>query len=262
MLLKFCPNLSFMFQETSSILERYSLARQSGFQAVEGGFVYSTPIEVVVKAKREAGVQQILLNVNPGDANKGELGFAAIPGQQEKFKNGLQEAITYCKALDCRLVHIMSGKVQNPNDENDKVYEENLRLAASILQEENMVGIIEPINGISLPGYYMNNFRKGLDVVKKVNSPHIRLMADLFHFQMMKLDLSSSIKEAFPYIGHVQVAQAPNRNEPDTQGEIDFKSTFSLLESLGYDGWIGLEYKPASDTNTGLKWIQAMGYTL
>uniref|UniRef100_A0A1B6L5Z4 Xylose isomerase-like TIM barrel domain-containing protein n=1 Tax=Graphocephala atropunctata TaxID=36148 RepID=A0A1B6L5Z4_9HEMI len=97
MLLKFCPNLSFMFQESSSMLERYSLAKQSGFQAVEGGFVYNTPVEEVVKAKREAGVEQILLNVNPGNTSKGELGFAAIPGQQEKFKNGLQEAITYSK---------------------------------------------------------------------------------------------------------------------------------------------------------------------
>lgn len=258
----FCANLSFMYQETASILERYMLAKQNGFKAVECAFLYAHPVEEVVQAKKSAGVKQVLINVNPGDLNKGELGFAAIPGQQDQFRDSLQQAVTYCKALDCKIIHIMAGKVQNPNHENDKVYEENLKEAESLLKKENIVGVIEPINKISIPGYYLNDFRKALDVVKKINSPNIKLLADLFHLKMMKEDLPSVIREALPFIGHVQVAQAPNRNEPDTPGEINYKDVFSLLESIGYNGWIGLEYKPANDTSVGLKWVTGMGYNL
>lgn len=262
MSLKFCANLSFMFQECTLILDRYGLAKQCGFKGVECAFLYSYPVEQVVQAKKESGLEQILINVNPGDLEKGELGFAAIPGKEDVFRDSLQQAIDYCKALECKLIHIMAGKVPNPTEENDRVYKQNLTLAAEMLKDQNLVGVVEAINSVSIPGYYLNDFQKALDVVKKINSPHIKVLADLFHFQMMKADLQKSITEAYPYIGHVQVAQAPNRNEPDTLGEIDYKHVFSLLESLGYDGWIGLEYKPASDTKTGLKWIETFGFTL
>lgn len=262
MSIMFCANLSFMFQETASILERYMLAKNNGFRAVECAFLYAHPVEEVVQAKKSAGVQQVLINVNPGDLSKGELGFAAIPGQQDKFRDSLQQAVSYCKALNCKIVHIMAGKVHNPNHENDRVYEENLIEAELLLKKENIVGVIEPINQISIPGYYLNDFRKALEVVKKINSPNIKLLADLFHLKMMKEELSSAITEAMPYIGHVQIAQAPNRNEPNTPGEIDYKDVFLLLESVGYKGWVGLEYKPVNGTSAGLKWVTEMGYNL
>lgn len=262
MSLKFCANLSFMFQETTSILERYGLARECGFKGVECAFLYSYPVEEVVQTKTISELQQVLINVNPGDIENGELGFAAIPGQEDRFVDSLTQAITYSKALDCKLIHIMAGQVPKPTEENDRVYEKNLVLAASLLKEQNLIGVVEAINNISIPGYYLNDFHKGVEVVKKINSPHIKLLADIFHFQMMKVDLTKAITDAYPYIGHVQVAQAPDRNEPDTTGEIDYKQIFSLLEELGYDGWIGLEYKPAANTKSGLNWIGKMGFTL
>jgi hydroxypyruvate isomerase len=57
-------------------------------------------------------------------------------------------------------------------------------------------------------------------------------------------------------VGHIQLAQVPDRHEPDTSGEIDYDYIFSLLEQLGYDGWIGLEYKPTGNTKEGLKLVQ------
>ncbi|XP_054277910.1 putative hydroxypyruvate isomerase [Macrosteles quadrilineatus] len=262
MTLKFCANLSFMYHESASLLERYHLAKQSGFRAVECAFPYSFPVEEVKRAKESAQVEQVLLNVNPGDLEKGELGFAALPGQQDRFRSSLDQAILYSKALDCKLIHIMAGKVTSPSEENIRVYEENLIYASSLLKENNIVGVIEPINSISIPGYYLNSYRKALQIVKNINSPNIKLLADLFHWQMMKVNLVDSFRESVDYIGHVQIAQAPHRNEPDTEGEIDFKAIFSFLESQKYNGWIGLEYKPLTNTQFGLKWIVGMGYSL
>ena len=137
-----------------------------------------------------------------------------------------------------------------------------------------VVGLIEPINPWSVHNYNMDSFQDGLDLVKKLNHPNIKLQLDLFHLQQLEGNLSRNIEKYLPYVGHIQIAQAsernfnillkyllqvPSRGEPNSPGEIDYKYIFALLKRLGYSGYIGLEYKPVSDTETGLKWITEMG---
>lgn len=260
MSLKFCANLSFMFQESTSLLERYNLAKKAGFRAVECAFPYEYSLEDVKKAKENAGVDQILINVFVGDVTKGELGFAAIPGKEDEFKKSLELAVQYAKALNCSRIHIMSGRVEDVTKEHNDVYESNMRLAATLLEKEDITGLIEPINPYSVPGYFMNNFEKGLELVKRINSPRLKLMMDLFHLQHLNGNLTNNITSLLPYVGHIQVAQVPHRHEPDTPGEVSYPYVFSLLEKLKYNGWIGLEYKPAEKTADGLKWIHNYGY--
>ncbi|XP_069694497.1 putative hydroxypyruvate isomerase [Periplaneta americana] len=260
--LKFCANLSFMFQETASLLERYQLAKNVGFRAVECAFPYVHPVEEVVAAQKKADVEQILINVFVGDVTKGELGFAAIPGAEDKFKDSINLAVKYAKALNCSRIHVMSGAVQKETEENAITYEKNLRHAVSVFEKENIVGLIEPINPYSVPKYYMNSYHKGLDLVKKVNSPNLKIMMDIFHLQHLHGNLALNIKEFLPYVGHIQVAQVPDRHEPNSSGEINYKYIFTLLEELGYDGWIGLEYKPAGLTKDGLTWVKELGQSL
>ncbi|XP_067003135.1 putative hydroxypyruvate isomerase [Anabrus simplex] len=260
--LKFCANLSFMFQETKCLLERYDLAKRAGFRAVECAFPYDYSVEDVKTTKEKAGVEQILINVFVGDVTKGELGFAAVPGKEAEFKKSLNLAVAYAKALNCSRIHIMSGRVENITRECDQAYENNMRYAADLLSKENIVGLIEPINPYSVPKYFMNSYDKGLELVKKINSPNLKLMMDLFHLQHLRGNLTNNITDLLPYVGHIQIAQVPHRNEPNTPGEVNYPYLFSVLEKLGYDGWIGLEYKPASDTVTGLKWVEEYGYKL
>nr|CAD7392811.1 unnamed protein product [Timema cristinae] len=170
-----CANLSFMFQETSSLLERYHLAKECGFKAVECAFPYQHKIEEVVEAKKSSNVEQVLINVFPGDVTKGELGFAALPGKQEQFKDSFNLALNYAKALDCKLyeniyfmIHIMAGTVNEPTEEHAKVYENNLRFASKLLENEGIVGLIEPINCYSVPKYYLNSYEKGGKEGKKI----------------------------------------------------------------------------------------------
>lgn len=262
MSLKFCANLSFMFQETTSLLERYILARNAGFRAVECAFPYTHTLQEIVEAKNKADVDQVLINIYVGDVSKGELGFAAIPGKEEVFRDSINISVTYAKALKCKIIHIMAGLVFNPSKENDEVFEKNLRLAASVFEKEKIMGVIEPINGYSVPNYYMNDFNKALTVLKKINSPNLKLQLDLFHLQFLRGNITNNIKDMLPYVGHIQLAQVPNRNEPDTPGEIDYRYVLSVLAEQQYEGWIGLEYKPVSDTETGLKWIKNFGYSL
>ncbi|XP_020706690.1 putative hydroxypyruvate isomerase isoform X2 [Athalia rosae] len=260
--MKFASNLSFMFGESPIITERYLLAKQAGFKAVETGFPLGFSVQEVADARSKADVKQILINIFTGDVTKGELGFTAIPGKEDEFRKSLGLTIEYAKALDCKKIHIMSGKVESPTELNDSTYESNLRYAVEKLQTEDIIALIEPINNITVPNYYLNNFDKALEIVKKINSPHLRLMLDLFHLQHARGNITRTIKEYLPYLGHVQIAQVPDRHEPDTAGEIDYRYIFSLLEKEGYNDYIGLEYKPKAGSAEGLKWIKNFGYTL
>ena len=177
--LKFCANLSFMFQECPNLLERYSFAKKAGFQAVEVAFPYSHAIEEIVKAKEEANVKQILINVFVGDVSKGELGFAAIPGQEDAFQASVLKAVKYAKALDCKLIHVMSGTVKSPSAVNHETYERNIRWATQIFEKEHIVGLIEPINQRSVPSYYLSSYVFAIDLVKKISSPHLKIMLDV-----------------------------------------------------------------------------------
>lgn len=262
--LKFCANLNFMFTETPNLLERYSLAKKAGFQAVEVGFPYIHSSEELVKAKEDAGLKQVLINVFVGDPSKGELGFAAIPGQEAAFQSSVLRAVDYAKALDCKLIHVMSGAVQNPSTSNHEVYEKNLRWAAQVFEKDKIIGLIEPINQRSVPNYYMSSYVAAVDLIKKINSPNLKIMLDVFHLQQLHGNLTSNIESlaSAGLIGHVQIAQVPLRGEPNTSGEINFTYLFSVLEKINYNGWVGLEYKPAVTTSEGLKWINEMGLKL
>ncbi|XP_063910015.1 putative hydroxypyruvate isomerase [Zophobas morio] len=258
---KFCANLSFMFTE-QPFLDRYKLAKEAGFKAVETGFPFTFTEKQVSDAKDSAGVQQILINTYTGDVTKGELGFAAVPGKEQDFRDSINKTINYAKVLGASKIHIMAGKVLEVKDAHHLTYEENLKYAAKLLEKEGLLGVIEPINNYAVPNYYLNCYDKALSVVKKLNSPNLRIMLDVFHLQHIRGNITNSIKDLSGYIGHVQIAQVPNRNEPDTPGEVNYVYVLETLKALGYNDWIGLEYKPLENTEKGLKWLKSFGYTL
>jgi len=258
--LKFCANLSFLYPEIGNILSRYDAARKAGFRAVECAFLYDKPLDEVVKAKDSAQLQQILINTDPGTS----FGYAGLGGQRKQFEDSLELTIKYAKALDCKRIHIMSGKdAKHISDPSVfVVMEDNLRHASKRLEQEGILGVIEPINKYDVPDYILNDFDKAVEMIKKINSPHLKLQLDVYHLQIVSGNLSRRIIEYFPHIGHVQVAQVPKRGHPASDGEINYKYIFRLLEELGYDGWVGLEYKPQGDTTAEFKWIKEMGYAL
>ncbi|CAH0402520.1 unnamed protein product [Chilo suppressalis] len=260
--MKFCANLAFMFTETSSILERYALARDAGFKAVETGFPFGHTLQAVKQAKENAGIEQVLINLLTGDVTKGELGVTAVPGKENEFQSNLNYTIEFAKAVNAKKIHIMAGKLETVTAKNWETYENNLKYAANKLNEVNILGVIEPINQHSVPNYFLSNYEKAIEIIKRIGSPNIRLMLDIFHLQQICGDITHNIKKFMPYVGHIQIAQVPNRNEPDTPGEINYEYVLKQVEFYGYDDWIGLEYKPANSTKDGLKWIESFGYKL
>jgi 2-dehydrotetronate isomerase len=248
---KFAANLSFMFPERP-FLERFAAAAVAGFKAVEFAFAYEHPEAEVAKAAAKASVQVVLMNLPPGDWAAGERGLASLPGREAEFRASLATALRYAEANGCRQLHVMAGAGSSCRED---VFIANLREAATQAGHKGIRTLIEPINTIDMPGYFLTLPQQASDIIRKVGHPNLFLQLDLYHCQIMRGDLARQIEAHFPLVRHIQIASNPGRLEPD-QGEINYPFLFNLLDSKGYDGWIGCEYKPATVTEAGLGWIR------
>lgn len=262
--LRFSANVSWLFPELPGFPERLQAAGRAGFEAAEVAWPYAEPPEVLASAARAAGLRLVLINTPRGDHEKGEMGLAAVPGRQAAFREGLEQAVLYAKALGCPRIHLMAGRVPRGTDraavkgEMEMVFVENLRHAAGVLAEENLVGLLEPINTrITDPQYFLDTPQQAAAILQKVGRPNLQLQMDIFHWQIMDGNLTGNIREFLPIVGHVQVAQVPDRGEPGSSGELDFTYLFQLLEDEGYQGFVGCEYRPRGDTVEGLSWLRS-----
>ena len=256
---KFAANLSFLFQEIE-FLARFEAAARCGFKGVEFLFPYEFPPRTVAEALRRNGLVQALFNMPPGDWAAGERGLAALPGREREFREGIEKALEYAKATGCRTLHAMAGlwPQGRERDEGLAVYVENLRHAADRLAAAELTLVIEPINTRDIPGYFLNTTKEAASVIERVGRPNLKIQLDLYHVQIMEGDLAHRMRALRDRYAHVQIAGNPGRHEPDI-GEIHYPFLFDLFDELGYDGWIGCEYRPRGATEAGLGWAARWG---
>jgi hydroxypyruvate isomerase len=252
---RFAANLSMMFQE-HAFLDRFAVAKAAGFEAVEFLFPYAFPANEIAARLRDNGLTQPLFNLPPGDWDRGERGFAALPGREAEFATALDNALDYATTLDCRQLHCMAGIPPAGVDRAAcrATFVANLRRAAETAATRGITLLVEPINTRDIPGYFLNYQPDGRAIIEEVGAPNLRLQLDLYHCQIMEGDLAAHIREFLPVTGHVQIAGVPERHEPDV-GELNYSYLFDLLDSLGYAGWVGCEYRPRGRTEDGLGWF-------
>ncbi len=255
---KFAANLSMMFNEVP-FPERFAAAAKAGFKGVEFLFPYDyTPAEVAGWLK-ENKLENALFNLPPGDFAAGERGIASLPGREQEFRDGVAKAIEYALALGTPKVHCMAGLFPAGADraKHRAVYVENVRYAAQEMAKHGRMLVIEPINPRDIPGYFINTQAEGHAICKEIGLPNLKVQMDFYHCQIVEGDLTMTFKNNFVGIGHVQIASVPTRNEPD-QGELNYRHIFKLLDEMGYDGWVGCEYRPRGRTEDGLGWLEAL----
>lgn len=253
---KFAANLSFLFTERP-FPERFAAAAQAGFTGVEYLFPYDWPAETVAAWLREAGLQQVLFNLPPGDWAAGERGLACQPAARSRFAESVEQALAYARALGCTRLHCMAGlrPAGVPEAELEAVYIDNLRQAADRLAPWGITLLIEPINSrVDMPGYWLDDVQRAFGLQQTVDRANVRVQLDLYHAQIIQGDLTRTLTAHLPAIGHIQVADVPGRHEPGS-GEIAYPFLFQTLDRLGYDGWVGCEYKPQLATEAGLAWV-------
>ncbi len=255
---KFAANLSMLYTELP-FLERFAAAAQDGFRQVEYLFPYEWSTEELAKRLRRHGLQQVLFNLPPGDWSVGERGIACLPERREEFRAGVATALRYADALEVSQLNCLAG-LQPAGSDEALLWEtlvENLDFAAQRLQEAGKTLLIEPINSkIDMPGFFLDTLPKALRLVQTLRRDNVKIQFDLYHMHIMHGDLVEGLKQALPYIGHVQFADHPGRHEPGT-GEIDLAAAFSYLDQHGYAGWISAEYRPSRATGETLGWLRS-----
>lgn len=256
---KFAANLTMMFNEVP-FPERFGAASEAGFQAVEFLFPYEYPAGRVARWLKENGLESVLINLPPGDWAAGERGFASVPGREGEFRTSVSQALEYAEALGTPRLHVMAGLL--PAGANRRrhreVYVKNLRFAAEKLARHQRTLLIEPINARDMPGYFLNTQDDAHAIREEVGQPNVKVQMDIYHVQIAEGDVSTRLRKHFAQVGHIQIAGVPERHEPD-DGEVNYPYLFRLLDELGYQGWVGCEYRPRAGTVNGLGWLRALG---
>jgi hydroxypyruvate isomerase len=253
---KFAANLTMLFNEVD-FLGRFEAAAKGGFRGVEYLFPYPFPREALADQLSKHGLIQVLHNLPAGDWAKGERGIACIPGRESEFRDGVGLALSYAKALGCRQLNCLVG-IPPKNAEPDKIRATlvaNLRFAARELDSAGVKLLVEPCNTHDIPDFYLSRSAETLELFAEVGEPNLWLQYDVYHMQRMEGELTATITRLLSRIAHVQIADNPGRNEPGT-GEINYHFLFRRLDEIGYDGWIGCEYKPRTTTVEGLGWLE------
>lgn len=254
---KFAANLSMLFTEFD-FLERFEQAAQAGFRGVEYLFPYDFDAETIKSKLEENNLEQVLFNLPAGDWDAGDRGIAVDPNRIEEFQLGVAKAVEYAKVLGNTQVNCLAGIVPQGVTQQDArtTFVINLRYAAQQLEAAGITLVIEAINTRDIPGFFLNTTEQAQSVIAEVGSDNVFVQYDIYHMQIMEGDLSPTIANNLPKIAHIQLADNPGRHEPGT-GEINYDFLLPHIDELGYQGWLGCEYKPKAGTHQGLSWLNA-----
>lgn len=253
----FSANVSMLFTELP-LLERFEAARRAGFTDVELQFPYDVPIESLRRALHDAGVALVLINVAAADLLAGGDGLACVPGQEAEFAAAVDAACTYGAALGVRCVNVLAGRVPEGTSREAclATFTRNLALAATRLSASGLVPVVEALNGHDVPRFLLQGHDEVLAVLDAVGDDAIRVQYDVYHQARMGRDVVADLRRDLERIGHVQIADVPGRGAPGT-GELPFDAIFAVLDEGGYEGFVGAEYKVASETSATLGWLRA-----
>jgi len=248
-------NLQWMFNEYN-VLDRYEQAAKLGFKGVEIQSPYDFKIQQIKERLHNNNLKQIIINTNIVDNDTGISNLILRPDKIDVYKKRFIQSKQYAQELGCIGVNVGIGVLHDL--ESKAAYEtlkENLYFAAEELSKEKIYALIEPINTIDQPGYFIHKTKQAVEIINQINHKNLALQYDFYHMQIMEGNLAYNVKQNLDYIKHIQLADNPGRNEPGT-GEINYNFLLGFLDDIGYEGWVGCEYKPSSNTKKSLKWAK------
>lgn len=256
---KFSANLGFLWPDRP-LMERIDAAAGAGFRAVEMHWPYDESPEAIRDRCQRAGIRLLGVNTPPGDVEAGEFGLAAIAGRENDFDRQFARTLDWAQRAGASAIHVLAGVVA-PGDRPKArdVLIGNLSRATKAAPDFML--LLEGLNPRDRPGYLYSTIREKADIIADVGAPNLRIMFDAYHVGISEGDIFRKLEQYLPLIGHVQIAAVPSRAEPD-EGEIAYGNVFRELDRLGYDGWVGCEYRPRASTDAGLGWVEALGTAL
>ncbi len=255
---KYAANLSMLFNEVE-FLEKFTLAKENGFEGVEYLFPYDFHKDDIKAELEKNNLKQILFDFPAGDFAAGDRGIAIFPDRKSEFQEGVHKALEYANHLSCERLTVLVG-IDNGKFTNSQLHDtliENLNYASDVLKNTNIMILVEALNTIDAPNYFISNTQHCRKIIDEINLDSVKIQYDIYHMQIMEGDIIRTFDNNKDKIGHIQIADNPGRNEPGS-GEINYENVFKHL-SENYLGWIGCEYSPLGDTKKGLSWIDNIG---
>lgn len=250
---RFAANLNWMFQEWP-LLDRFEAAAQAGFTAVEILFPYEHPPDVIAERLRRSKLTPALFNMASGDTAAGERGLAALPERFDELRRAVLTARAYARETGVRRFHLVAGKADRNDPRAQAAFRKSVAFAAETLGAEGVDVMLEPINPRDIPGLFLNDFDLAERMIGELALPNVWLQFDIYHRQIIHGDVVVALRRLMPIIRHIQIASVPSRNEPDGE-ELNYPFLFDELDRLGYDGFVGAEYRPRGKTLDGLAWF-------
>jgi hydroxypyruvate isomerase len=258
MTIRLAANLSMLYTELP-FLTRFRGASQAGFTAVEFLFPYEAGIDAIAHRITTFGLDAAIFNLHAGETEAGEWGTLSNPRRRDYFKWSFDIALRGAEQLHCGRLNMMFGQrvVDLEEEEQMMCAVKNLTWAAPQADAVAVDLLIEPLNPFDFPSYLLRTMGQALRVVRAVDHPRVAIQYDIYHGQMTEGNLINTIRGYKDVIRHIQIADVPGRHQPGT-GEIRFSAVFAALESLGYSGFVGLEYHPRGSTDESLAWVKGM----
>jgi hydroxypyruvate isomerase len=254
---RFAANLTLLFTEVP-FLQRFAQAAEQGFSAVECQFPYAWEAQTIRQELQCHCLQMVLHNLPAGNWDRGERGIACHPDRVEEFRAGVHQAVAYAECLGVKQLNCLAGvqPTRHTYESSRATLVSNMQYAAKVLDKVGINLLLEPVNTFDVPGFMIHTTQQALSILDEVGANNAYVQYDVYHAQRMEGNLCLTLQQNLHRIKHIQLADNPGRHEPGT-GEINFAHLLSALDNMGYKGWVGCEYVPASNTIEGLRWMGA-----
>jgi hydroxypyruvate isomerase len=254
---RFCANLKWLFTELPFI-DRFDAAAKAGFGAVEYASPYEFDPAVLRQRLADNGLTQVLINTPaalPGQP--GANGFACMPSEKERFREGVHRALHYASELSCPLVHVMAGLVlaDASHEQASDTFLENLHWASDAAQGSGVTLVLECLNQTDARSYFLRDLDHAHQMIGQAGVSNARLLFDAYHCRMTGQDVVEQFAVHAREIAHIQFADVPGRHEPGT-GDMPWEELSECIRHHDYAGWIGCEYRPRTLTRAGLGWLE------
>ena len=255
--LRYSYCIDMMFAEMD-FYKRFEYAKRCGANAVE---FWKWSNKDIAKVKEELVKNELSFSIFNIDCKDEKLSYDLSrgilnAGRKEEFVSALKESIPVYKELNANGMIVLIGEILDiPYEEQIENIVTCLGAAVPIIEKEKVTLLLEPLNDFDRKNYFLPRAKEVLEIIKKVNSPNIKLLLDLYHEQLMAGNLINTIQENLLYLGHIHVADVPGRHEPGT-GEINYKEIFKRLQEIGYEEYVGFEFRSTIDSEKLITYME------
>ena len=220
-----------VWPDEKGLCKAMDLAKSNGLSAIEIFDFAGRDLELLAAEAKKRDMEIISFCQKNGK-------FWGDPAHLDEFVQGFRDSVVAAKKLDASNV-IVSDDLYPTNLPREQVHAamvEGLKRLAPLAEQAGLTVIAEPLSG-----KYFRDAVEPFDIIREVNSPNVKLLYDIFHFQLIAGNITKTLRENIDLIGHIHGAGAPDRGDM-TEGELDYSYILEQLSKTGYDKYFGLEF--------------------